>query len=183
MAGGVGRPQACLAGLCWLGWRRHARSAWRGQTVLRCPRRRSRPTVSRSPPDCLGSLARQRTNCLAMSVPDCLAAPAITPDFLVLAAGLSCVGRRTVLIVSLDTRKTVLRCPCRTVLRRRRQGWTAAAVIACLAGGGGDRRRYVCEMDTSHMEQRLRNTIYLYVGYWYLDMSLDMGLDRPIQFD
>jgi hypothetical protein len=26
------------------------------------------------------------------------------------------------------------------------------------------------------MEQRLRNTIYLYVGYWYLDMGLDMGL-------
>jgi hypothetical protein len=38
-------------------------------------------------------------------------------------------------------------------------------------------------MDTAHMEQRLRNTIYMYVGYWYLDMSLDMGLDGPIQFD
>jgi hypothetical protein len=118
-----------------------------------------------------------------MSVPDCLAAPAIVPDFLVSAARLSCVDRRTVLIVSLDTRKTVLRCPRRTVLRRRRQGWTATAVIARLAGGGGDRRRYVCEMDTAHMEQRLRNTIYLYVVYWYLDMGLDMGLDGPIQFD
>jgi hypothetical protein len=101
MAGGVGRPQAqprpCLAGLCWLGWRRYARSARRGQTVLRCPRRRSRRTVSRSPPDCLGSLARQRTDSLAMPVPDCLVAPAIALDFLVSAAGLSCVGRRTVL--------------------------------------------------------------------------------------
>jgi hypothetical protein len=133
MAGGVGRPQAqsrpCLAGLCWLGWRWHARSARRGQTVLRCPRRRSRRTVSRSPLDCLGSLARQRTDCLAMPVLDCLAAPATAPDFLVSAAGLSCVGRRTVLIVSLDTRKTVLRCPHWTVLRRRQQGWTATAVI------------------------------------------------------
>jgi hypothetical protein len=188
MAGGVGRPQAqpqpCLISLCWLGWQRHAWSARRGQTVLRYPWRRSRRTVSRSPPDCLASLARQQTDYLAMPVPDCLAAPAITPDFLVSAAGLSCVGRRTVLIVSLDTRKTVLRCPRRTVLRRRRrQGWTAAAVIAHLAGGGSDRRRYVCEMDTAHMEQRLRNTIYLYVGYWYLDIGLDMGLDGPIQFD
>jgi hypothetical protein len=95
-----------------------------------------------------------------MPVPDCLAAPAIASDFLVSVAGLSCVGCRTVLIVSLDTRKTVLRCPRRTVLQRRRQGWTAAAVIARLASGGGDRRRYVCEMDTAHMEQRLRNTIF-----------------------
>jgi hypothetical protein len=31
-------------------------------------------------------------------------------------------------------------------------------------------------MNTAHLEQRLRNTIYLYVGYWYLDM----GLDGPI---
>jgi hypothetical protein len=122
-------------------------------------------------------------DCLAMPVPDCLAAPAIAPDFLVSAAGLSYVGRQIVLIVLLDTRKTVLRCPRRTVLRRRRQGWTAAAVIAHLAAGGGDRRRYECEMDTAHMEQRLRNTIYLYVGYWYLDMGLDTGLDGPIQFD
>jgi hypothetical protein len=156
MEGGVGRPQAqprpCLAGLCWLGWRRHTQSARRGQTVLRCLRRRSRRTVSRSPPDCLGSLTRQRTDCLAMPVPDYLAAPAIAPDFLVSAARLSCVGRRTVLIVSLDTRKTVLQCPRRTVLRRRRQGWTAVAVIARLAGGSGDRRRYVCKMDTAHME-------------------------------
>jgi hypothetical protein len=38
-------------------------------------------------------------------------------------------------------------------------------------------------MDTAHMKQRVRNTIYLYVGYWYLDMGLDMGLDGPIQFD
>jgi hypothetical protein len=40
MAGGVGWPQAqprpCLAGFCWLGWRRHAWSAQRGQIVLRC---------------------------------------------------------------------------------------------------------------------------------------------------
>jgi hypothetical protein len=147
MVGGVGRPQTqprpCLAGLCWLGWRRHARSARGSQTVLRCARRRSRRTISRSPPDCLGSLARQRTDCLAMPMPDCLAAPAIAPDFLVSAAGLSCVGRRTVLIVSLDTCKTVLRCPRRTVLRRRQQGWTAAAVIARLANSGGDRRTYV----------------------------------------
>jgi hypothetical protein len=146
MAGGVGRPQAqprpCLAGLCWLGWRRHARSTWCGQTVLRCPRRRSRRTVSRSPPDCLGRLGRQRSDYLAMTVPDCLAGPAIAPDFLVLAAGLSCVGRRTVLIVSLDTRKTVLGCPRRTVLRRR-QGWTAAAVIARLAGGEGTYVRWI----------------------------------------
>jgi hypothetical protein len=117
-----------------------------------------------------------------MPVLDCLAASAIALGFLVSAAGLSCVGRRTVLIVSLDTRKTILRCPRRTVLRRR-QGWTAAAVIARLAGGGDDRRRYVCEMDTAHMKQRLRNTIYLYVEYWYLNMGLDMGLDGPIQFD
>jgi hypothetical protein len=122
---------------------------------------------------CLGSLARQRTDYLAMPVLDCL----------VSAAGLSCIGRRTVLIVSLDTRKTVLRCPRRTVLRRRQHGWAAAAVIARLASGGGDRRRYVCEMDTAHMEQRLRNTIYLYMGYWYLDMGLNMGLDGPIHFD
>jgi hypothetical protein len=187
MAGGVRRsqtqPRPFLAGLCWLGWRRHAGSTRRSQTVLRCARRRSRRTVSRSPPDCLGSLARQWTGCLAMPVPDCLAAPAIAPDFLVSATGLSCVGRRTVLIVSLDTHKTVLRCPRRTVLRRRQHGWTAAAVIARLASGGGDRRRYVCEMDTAHMKQGLRNTIYLYVGYWYLDMGLDMGLDGPIQFD
>jgi hypothetical protein len=29
----------------------------------------------------------------------------------------------------------------------------------------------------------LRNMIYLYMGYWYLDMGLDIGLDGPIQFD
>jgi hypothetical protein len=77
-------------------------------------------------------------------------------------AGLSCGGRRTVLIVSLDTHRTVLRCPRRTVLRRRRQGWMAATMIARLAGGGvgtyvrwipiiWDRSwgiRYICMWDT-----------------------------------
>jgi hypothetical protein len=58
-----------------------------------------------------------------------------------------------------------------------------AAAAARLDNDSGDRQRYLCEMDTAHMEQRLRNTIYLYVGYWYLDMGLDMGLDGPIQFD
>jgi hypothetical protein len=38
-------------------------------------------------------------------------------------------------------------------------------VIVCLAGGGGDGRRHVCEIDTAHMGQMSRNTIYLYVGY------------------
>jgi hypothetical protein len=114
MAGGVGRPQAqprpCLAGVCWLGWRRHARSARRGQTVLRCPRRRSRWTVLAV------SLDSGRT------VLRCPCQIVTAPDFLVSVAGLSCVSRRTVLIVSLDTHKTVLRCPRRTVLRRR---WSA----------------------------------------------------------
>jgi hypothetical protein len=48
-----------------------------------------------------------------------------------------------------------------------------------LAGGGGDRSWHVCEMDTAHMVQRLRNTIYLYMGYRFLNMGLDMGLDEP----
>jgi hypothetical protein len=56
-------------------------------------------------------------------------------------------------------------------------------VIALLAGGGGDRRRHICEMNTVHMGQRLRNTIYLYVGYRFVDMGLNMGLNGPIQFN
>jgi hypothetical protein len=54
----------------------------------------------------------------------------------------------------------------------------AAVAIARLAGGGGDRCRHICEMDTAHMGQRLRNTIYVYMAYWFLDTGLDMGLDR-----
>jgi hypothetical protein len=152
MAGSVGRPRgttstmprrfvlARLVAAC-----RH------GRTVLRCPRW-SRQTVSRSPSDSLDSLAGQptRLSCGGDG-----------------RARLSCGARRTVLIVLLDTR--------RTVLRRWCKGWTAAAVIARLADGVGDRRRYVCEMDATHMGQRLRNTIYLYVGYWFLNMGLVWG--------
>jgi hypothetical protein len=46
-----------------------------------------------------------------------------------------------------------------------------AAAAARLDGSNDDRalgrqrRGHVCEMDTDHMGQKLRNTIYLYVGY------------------
>jgi hypothetical protein len=33
-------------------------------------------------------------------------------------------------------------------------------------------------MDTAHIGQRLRNTIYMYVEYWFLDIGLDMGLNK-----
>jgi hypothetical protein len=131
MAGGVDRPQAqprpCLAGLCWLGWRRHAWSTWRSQTILRCPRRRSRRTVSRSPPDCL-----------AMLVPDCLAAPAIALDFLVSAAGLSCVGRRIVLCRPPDCLDSLTGHP-QDCLAMPSPDCLAAAAAARLDSDSGDR--------------------------------------------
>jgi hypothetical protein len=56
-------------------------------------------------------------------------------------------------------------------------------MIARLADGGGDRRRHVCEMDTPPMGQSLRNMIYLFVGYRFWDMGLDMRLDETVQFN
>jgi hypothetical protein len=140
MAGGVGWPRGTASTVprrfVWLGWRLCARRARRGRTVLRCPRRRSRRTVSRSPSDSLDSLVGQSTR-LSCGGDG--------------RARLSCGACRTVLIVPLDTHRTVLRCPRRTVLQQWWQGWTAAAVIARLDSGGGDRRRHVYEMDTAYM--------------------------------
>jgi hypothetical protein len=83
------QPRPCLASLRWLGWRQRAWRARRARAVLHYLQQRSPRTVSRSPPDCLDNLAGQLTDCLAMPVPECLAAPAVGPDCLVPAAELS----------------------------------------------------------------------------------------------
>jgi hypothetical protein len=89
-----------------------------------------------------------------MPVPDCLAVVAVVPDCLDSPAGHP---------------QDCLAMPSPDCL---------AAAVARLDGGGGDRRWHVCEMDTAYIEQRLRNMIYLYVEYNFLDMGLDTDLNR-----
>jgi hypothetical protein len=106
MEGGVGWPRGTTSTVP----RRFVLARLHDRTILRCPWKRSRRTVSWSPPGCLDSFAG--LSCDARVGLSCG-----SDD----RARLSCGARRIVLILPRDTRRTVLRSSCRTILRWR---WT-----------------------------------------------------------